>query len=142
MRDPGIQAKSVFQIGGAGAVGTGSIRGMPFLARLHDEGFSVWPFDRPRWPYVMEIYPRLMTGAVRKSDQRARENYLEESPWRLRPETLRLAASTEDAFDAAVSALVLSENATQFAALDQASDPQTLLEGSIFRLRQRRSTAG
>lgn len=41
----GIAPKSVFQIGGAGAVGTGSLRGMPWLARLQDEGFAIWPFD-------------------------------------------------------------------------------------------------
>ena len=60
----GIRPKSVFQIGGAGAVGTGSLRGMPVLERLRDAGFSVWPFDAPRWPCVIEIYPRLLTGPV------------------------------------------------------------------------------
>lgn len=30
----GIKPKSVFQVGGAGAVGTGSIRGMPFLSKI------------------------------------------------------------------------------------------------------------
>ena len=37
--------KSVFQVGGAGAVGTGSIRGMPLLARLRKAGFAIWPFN-------------------------------------------------------------------------------------------------
>ncbi len=32
----GIRPQSVFQIGGAGAVGTGSLRGMPVLKRLRD----------------------------------------------------------------------------------------------------------
>jgi hypothetical protein len=41
----GISPKSVFQIGGAGAVGTGSIRGMPYLRQLRESGFSIWPFD-------------------------------------------------------------------------------------------------
>src|SRR5690606_29646039 len=43
-RSRGHQAKSVFQIGGAGAVGTGSLRGMPVLHRLRRAGFTVWPF--------------------------------------------------------------------------------------------------
>ena len=37
-------AKSVFQVGGAGAVGTASLRGMPLLRTLRAAGFSIWPF--------------------------------------------------------------------------------------------------
>lgn len=55
---PGIRPKSVFQLGGAGNVGTGSLRGMPFLLRL-SERFAIWPFDEPRLPLVVEVYPRL-----------------------------------------------------------------------------------
>jgi hypothetical protein len=51
-------AKSVFQIGGAGAVGTGSVRGMPLLAALSADGFSVWPFEDASERMVIEIYPR------------------------------------------------------------------------------------
>lgn len=58
-----LGAKSVFQIGGAGAVGTGSLRGMKHLATLAQEGCSIWPFDRPGGPRVVEIYPRVLTGA-------------------------------------------------------------------------------
>ena len=39
--------KSVFQVYGAGAVGTGTIRGLPALARLQDAGATIWPFDAP-----------------------------------------------------------------------------------------------
>ena len=38
-----------FQIGGAGAVGTGSIRGMPHLLTLARNGFGIWPFSEG-WP--------------------------------------------------------------------------------------------
>lgn len=131
--DPGILPKSVFQVGGAGAVGTGSLRGMPLLARLHDAGFSIWPFDEPGWPRVVEIYPRLLTGAVRKSDREAREHYLEAARWSLPPLLSELAASSEDAFDAAISALVLAEHAASLGSLERASDPRTALEGSIWR---------
>jgi hypothetical protein len=50
-RVSGARPKSVFQIGGPGAVGTGSFRGMPILERLREAGFSIWPFDPPggRW---------------------------------------------------------------------------------------------
>src|SRR2546423_4211933 len=40
----GRRPSSVFQVGGAGSVGTGSLRGMPLLARLVDAGWDVWPF--------------------------------------------------------------------------------------------------
>ena len=54
----GIRPKSVFQLVGAGNVGTGSLRGMPFLLEL-SESFTIWPFDVPRLPLVVEVYPRL-----------------------------------------------------------------------------------
>ena len=54
----GIRPKSVFQLGGAGQVGTASLRGMPYLLRLVGR-FAVWPFTRPRLPLIVEIYPRL-----------------------------------------------------------------------------------
>ena len=43
----GIRPKSTFQIGGAGSVGTGSVRGFPALTRLRAGGFTIWPFDAP-----------------------------------------------------------------------------------------------
>jgi hypothetical protein len=55
---PSIRPKSVFQLGGAGQVGTASLRGMPYLLRLA-ERFAIWPFDPPSLPLVVEVYPRL-----------------------------------------------------------------------------------
>ena len=75
-RDAGT-AKSVFQVGGAGAVGTGSIRGMPSLLALARHGFSVWPFQEPAWPRVVEIYPRaLVRGRVQQLAGAERHAYL------------------------------------------------------------------
>lgn len=105
----GIRPKSVFQIGGAGAVGTGSIRGMPFLSRIRAAGVAVWPFDPPTRPVVVEIYPRLLTGAVVKSAYSDRVAYLDRHYAGLDAEHRARAASSEDAFDAAVSALRLDE---------------------------------
>src|SRR4051794_7615876 len=59
----GPRPRSVFQIGGAGAVGTASLRGFPSLARLRAAGFSIWPFDPPRPPVVFEVWPRHHYGA-------------------------------------------------------------------------------
>ena len=72
------QPKSVFQIGGAGAVGTGSLRGMPHLVDLAEADFAIWPFDRPGRPLALEIYPRLFTPGVVKSRHRSRRDYLEQ----------------------------------------------------------------
>src|SRR5207249_2523855 len=111
-----IRPKSVFQIGGAGAVGTGSIRGMALLARLRREGFSIWPFDQAGWPRAVEIYPRLLTGPVAKSVQSARTGYLTRLGWPADAALRERAASTEDAFDAAVSALGMDEHQEDLAA--------------------------
>jgi hypothetical protein len=125
-----VPAKSVFQVGGAGAVGTGSLRGMPFLAELHDAGFSVWPFDPPCLPTVVEIYPRALTGAVRKSDPAARRRHL--AGLELAPALRSLAEAGEDAFDAAVSALVMSRCEEELRRLRPSTDPETALEGEIW----------
>ncbi|MBK8180793.1 MAG: hypothetical protein IPK67_18245 [Planctomycetes bacterium] len=71
----GIRPKSVFQIG-AGTVGTGSLRGMPFLAELRRAGFSIWPFDRASAPGAGDL-PRALTGPVDKSSALARSMYLQ-----------------------------------------------------------------
>jgi len=131
-RSLGGQAKSVFQIGGAGAVGTGSLRGMPHLARLRKAGFSIWPFDPPGRPLVVEIYPRVLTGPVVKSDLDARFKYLSERFPALQPELRERAASTEDAFDAAVSALAMWEHRGHLESLQAIADEATLMEGQIW----------
>jgi len=115
----GIRPKSVFQIGGAGAVGTGSLRGMPFLAELQRAGFAIWPFDRPRLPMVVEIYPRYLTGAVDKSSAIARSMYLQARHARESRALLDLAASSEDAFDAAVAAACMQRFARDFQRLSR-----------------------
>lgn len=125
---------STFQVGGAGAPGTGSLRGMPMLARLRAAGWSVWPFDPPRLPMLVEIYPRLLTGPVVKSDAGARERYLSTKGYAALAGAVRAEAiAGEDAFDALVSALVMRRCASEFGRLCQATDRQTLLEGAIWR---------
>jgi hypothetical protein len=128
----GTRPKSIFQVGGAGAVGTGSLRGMALLALLHDAGFSIWPFDPPGLPRVVEIYPRALTGAVRKSSGDARRAYLDGLDWPRNLTLRELAASTEDAFDAAVSARVMFEHGDDLAALAEPFDPVAELEGQIW----------
>jgi hypothetical protein len=126
-------ARSTFQIGGAGAVGTGAIRGMPLLERLAAAGFAVWPFDAPAARTVVELYPRLLAGAVVKSREDARRAYLRDRFGDEDPGLLERAAGCEDAFDAAVSALVAARHAGALPAV-----PATV-EGRIWTPWRRRS---
>jgi hypothetical protein len=129
----GISPKSTFQIGGAGAVGTGSVRGMPHLRRLQAAGFSIWPFDPASRHVALEIYPRLLTGPVHKSSRDERARYMAEASWPV-PAAFRAAIiGSEDAFDAAISALVMDHHLADLAALRQSDDPVTLLEGDVWR---------
>jgi hypothetical protein len=139
-RIAGIAPKSVFQIGGAGAVGTASLRGMPGLLRLREAGFGIWPFDGAREgkPMVVEIYSRLMTGAVTKSSGEARAKYL----LRKRRESalyaglsrgvMAKARGSEDAFDALVTAMVMVEHRWEFARLKKTEDEVFLMEGQTW----------
>ena len=137
----GIAPKSVFQIGGAGSVGTASLRGLPVLLRLREAGFTIWPFDDPQLngrkprPLVVEMYTRLNTGAVHKSNATARAEYLkrkrsEDDAYKALTRTvLERARSSEDAFDALVSTMVMAERRAEFAVLPKPRDPLHMLEG-------------
>ena len=135
----GIAPKSVFQIGGAGAVGTASLRGMPVVRRLREAGFAVWPFDRPALkaarPLIVEMYTRLNTGPVRKSNAEARKEYLrlrraESADYAaLGRSVLAKARASEDAFDALVSVMVMTERRGEFATLPLPANPAHGVEG-------------
>jgi len=129
VRVPGVQPKSVFQLVGAGQVGRGSLYGMGALHRLAGAGFRIWPFDPSGLPLVVEIFPRVLTGPVRKNSPSERERYLEAVP--MRPDLGRLAAASEDAFDAAVSAVVMAARLEELRMLPDA--PGYALEGKIWQ---------
>jgi hypothetical protein len=135
----GIGPKSVFQIGGAGSVGTASLRGMPVLRRLREAGFAVWPFDQPALkderPMVVEMYTRLNTGPVRKSNAAARAEYLrkkrrEDAAYVALPRgVMAKARGSEDAFDALVSCMTMTARRGEFAGLAMPVDPEYKVEG-------------
>ena len=130
-------AQSVFQIGGAGAVGTGSLRGLTTLCALQAGGFDVWPFDDPssERSLVVEIYPRVWSPGIRKTRLEERRDFLksfERFP-RLRPEMRARAASTDDSFDAAVSALGMDAHRSELSSLPRIADEQLRAEGIIWR---------
>ena len=101
---------STFQLVGRSQVGPGSIRGMPFLTQLRRVGIAVWPFDELKrgQPAVVEIYPRLFMGDLDKSDQAERRRFLEVCYPDVESKHRDRAAKSDDAFDAAVSALALA----------------------------------
>jgi hypothetical protein len=136
----GITPKSPFQIGGSGSVGTGSLRAMPFLLRLRAAGFKTWPFENAgSGPLVVEMYTRLMTGAVAKSNEVARKAYLKA---RKKDDALyagisravmKNAEGSEDAFDALVSAMEMVRHADEFPELRATRDAELRLEGITWR---------
>jgi hypothetical protein len=81
---------------------------------------------------VVEIYPRLLTGAVVKSREDQRQRYLEDRFPQLDPAIREKATRSEDAFDALVSALAMAEISSDFESLSDDHDPDTLLEGKIW----------
>jgi hypothetical protein len=129
----GITPKSVFQIGGPGQVGSGSIRGMPILRRLQQHGFRVWPFDTPAKgePLVAEIYPRLLTGPLVKEDPKARSAALAQYANSIFGSYREVAAGGEDEFDAAVSAVVIDHYMDEIVALP-IGDELDRTEGRIW----------
>jgi hypothetical protein len=137
----GITPKSPFQIGGSGSVGTGSLRAMPFLLRLREAGFRIWPFEAAssHKPLVVEMYTRLMTGPVAKSNPAARKAYLsarrEQDPLfgAVSRSVLRTAEASEDAFDALISTMEMVRHAAEFASLKPTKDPELRLEGITWR---------
>ena len=141
----GITPKSPFQIGGSGSVGTGSLRAMQMLERLHDAGFRVWPLEssavdakRSR-PLVVEMYTRLMTGAVAKSNAEARKRYLaakrklDSLYANLGRTVLAKAQGSEDAFDALVSVIEMARHVEEFGGLRATRDPELRREGLTWR---------
>jgi hypothetical protein len=140
----GITPKSPFQIGGSGSVGTGSLRAMPMLLYLHDAGFRVWPYENaafgvhPR-QLLVEIYTRLMTGPVAKSNAAARKVYLTAKRradllYKTIPRgVLQKALGSEDAFDAFVTTLEMVRHASEFPKLRRTTDPALRLEGITWR---------
>ena len=61
-------AKAVWQLMGAGSVGSQALLGIPVVHRLASAtGAAVWPFEAPRDLTLAEVYPSLMSGPVAAS---------------------------------------------------------------------------
>jgi len=118
---------------------------MPWLMKLREEGFRVWPFessflgrDRAR-PLLVEIYTRLLTGPVKKSNAAARREYLlnkkktDAAYARLSRGVLEKAQGSEDAFDALVCCVEMVRWRDEFAGLRGTRDAVLKLEGETWR---------
>ncbi len=81
---------------------------------------------------MVEIYPRTLTGAVVKSDPSARVAHLDRHHPGLDPELRDRAIASEDAFDAAVSALVMSRHESALRDLPPLHDPVVRREGWVW----------
>lgn len=131
----GIRPKSPFQVGGAGAVGTGTLRGMPCLLALREAGWRLWPFDDVAGdaPAAFEIWPRALSGAVVKSDADGRRAWLAAHATASPLALLDEAAASDDAFDAAVAALALDRHRRELLVMAATRDDDERLEGRIWR---------
>jgi hypothetical protein len=141
----GITPKSPFQIGGSGSVGTGSLRAMPWLLRLWEYGFRVWPYEsaalhgKTPKPLLTEMYTRLLTGAVAKSNAAARKECLRA---KRRDDVLYAGLSrgivakaegSEDGFDALVCCVEMVRWREGFASLRATRDEELMMEGITWR---------
>ena len=81
---------------------------------------------------MIEIYPRALTGPVNKSRWLARHRYLNERFSDQPAPMLERAAGSEDAFDAAVSALVMAKYWLQLKELEPTSDVDEAIEGRLW----------
>jgi len=130
----GRRPTSPFKLVGADQVGRGSLRGMAHLERLvsAEPKFHVWPFESG-WPLVVEIYPaRLVPPGINKSSPHAIADAVRRHP-SIPNEWKAHAACSQDAFDAALSALRMEECIDELRGLRKASAPSAYaVEGRIW----------
>ena len=131
--------QSVFRINGNGNVGTGTIRGLRHLVSMRRAGAAIWPFDAAAadGPVVVEIYPRVFYGdrvSTKRNEAGAesRRTYL----GRVYPDLAEgwrdAMVRGGDAFDAGVSALVMSAHVGDLQRLRQATERPVSVEGEIW----------
>ncbi len=137
----GVTPKSPFQVGGSGSVGTGSLRAMEWLLRLREAGFRVWPFEDAEEGRLLlvEMYTRLLTGPVKKSNALARTAYLKarrkgDAMYAgLSRGVVAKAEGSEDGFDALVCCVEMVRRRGEFGGLKATEDEGLRLEGVTWR---------
>ena len=129
-RQEGLVTRSVFQVGGPGSVGTGTIAVLDLLAELHQAGVAIWPFTSavPDRPVVAEVFPRVFARKVVKTDPSERAAHLAAIHPDLDPAWLGAASASDDAFDATLVALGLAAGSPP----PLPTDPLAAVEGWIW----------
>ncbi len=135
---PGRTPFSVFQLVGAGAVGPASLRGMATVRALSEAGACIWPFDfddGSASAVVTEIWPRWFAPDVNKSNAQARVDHVESIiAWRGElSHAMRDVRTSDDAFDALVSALSIWDARAQLAHMPTPPSELARVEGWIWR---------
>ena len=105
----------------------------------------MWPFESARLdcdqpqPLLVEMYTRLLTGAVKKSNAEARKAYLKDRRKTdalydgLSRSVVAKAEGSEDGFDALVCCIEMVRWQREFAGLKATEDPVFGLEGITWR---------
>ncbi|WP_414897358.1 hypothetical protein [Rhodovulum sp. YEN HP10] len=113
---PGQAVKSVWQLYGAGAVGSQVLVGLPMLHRLAGRfgaALSVWPFEPVEAPVTLaEIYPAMIGPEVAGALAARPGQILDEVQMRLMAEAV-LAAEEEGELDALLAAPCVPELAEE-----------------------------
>jgi hypothetical protein len=130
---------SVFQLVGAGSVGTASLRGMATLCALAEAGACIWPFDADQGgagAVVAEVWPRLAAPAVNKSDAEARVAHVAARSGTVRglDACLPMVRASDDAFDAVAAAVALWQSRAALTPLAADSGAAERREGRILRV--------
>ena len=118
---------SFFQLVGANQVALGSLMGIPYLRKLKDEGWHIWPFDDGSFSSVIEIWPSVLRDYVKLS-----QNELVASLAFADDIDTTGNQRSRDAYDTLVSAFVMARAFKTGVDLARATDSQTLCEGQIW----------
>jgi len=137
VRRPGAQPSSFFKLTGPGSVGAQARYGMPELMSLCDVGVAIWPFDPPRLPVAVEVFPRLLARLVAPaadglSGAGLRRAVVAQEDGALGPFAGACAAN-QAAFDAAVTALALGRARGLVGQLERGRADADPREGAILR---------
>lgn len=133
LRKRNLFPTSPFKLVGPSQVGRGSVLGMGHLLKLKRAGFHIWPFASGL-PLVVEIYPAALypPGFKGKNNPHAIAEAVRDNP-AIGEKLKAHAACSQDAFDAATSALRMAECAPQFGKLrPAAAGSRYALEGQIW----------
>jgi len=133
---PGVRPSSFFRISGPGSVGAQSLLGMPELLVLCDAGISAWPFDPPRFPVVLEVFPRALARLLAPAETSLTGDAMRRAVVAREAEAFggfaAIASDNQDAFDAAIIAIALARARDLEAHLARLRPAEELREGAIF----------